>query len=449
MMKVQFLLLALLLSASISAQLDIKTGSQFTIVGNMKLTLQNADLINDGNFVAGNSMTSFTGNASSSVSGNQPVQFFEVNIKKSNNSSVLLQQGVGITNRILFSSGFMDLNGFDADLGTTARLDSEQENSRIIGANGGQVSFRTTLNAPNAANPANLGAILTSAQNLGNVIIRRGHQAQHGSTLINSILRYYDITADNNLGLSASLKFTYFDGELNSLSKIGLVIYKSDDSIHWADMGFSSEDSSAKYVEYDAIDTLMRWTLGEDTRILAQNFLFYNARCDENGVSISWTTALEQNIRNYEIERSEDGISWTVIADLSALDSNSSENNYSYTDHSPLQNGYYRVAQYTNDAAVQYSAISGASCNVTNLFNIRPNPAQSELQINLTCNSESEGLIRIFDSKGSVVLSQKTMMTKGINLIRLDIGRLANATYFLSVEWGNGQMKKTAEIIKQ
>ncbi len=232
-MKSTLLLLLSLLSAYIiSAQLVITPGTQFSIAGNMQLTLQNTDLINNGNFTTGNSIISFTGNASSSISGNQPIQFSEIEINKTNNSSVLLQRAIGVSQRIRFSSGFLNLNGFNADLGTTGHLDGEQENTRITGPNGGEVIFNVNLNSPTGSNPANLGMFISSGQNLGNVTIKRGHQSQvNGSGLGNSILRYYDIVPANNTNLNATLRFRYLDEELNGFNENSLVFFESPNAI--------------------------------------------------------------------------------------------------------------------------------------------------------------------------------------------------------------------------
>jgi hypothetical protein len=89
-----------------------------------------------------------------------------------------LHKTISVGNGIFFTSGFLDLNGFDVDLETTGHLDGEREDSRVIGSNGGNVIFSTNLNAPTGSNPANLGALITSDQDLGNVTIKRGHQSQ-------------------------------------------------------------------------------------------------------------------------------------------------------------------------------------------------------------------------------------------------------------------------------
>src|SRR4030095_477593 len=49
------------------------------------------------------------------------------------------------------------------------------------------------------------------------------------------------------------------------------------------------------------------------TIILPVTFISFNAHCKDNKVIITWKTAQEQNSNHFDIERSVDGIRWTVI----------------------------------------------------------------------------------------------------------------------------------------
>ena len=257
-MKIKKLIfLFLLYSNIISGQVTITPGAELYMSGNAQLTLQNIDLVNNGLFTPGTGIVSFTGNTSSAISGTQPIQFYEMEINKSGSSSVLLQRMIGITQRISFTAGFLNLNNNNADLGTTGLLNGELETSRIIGSNGGQVLFSTTLNNPVSVNPANLGAIITCSQNLGSVTIKRGHQSQvnGNNSLGSSVLRYYDITPANNSGLNATLQFQYFDGELNGLDENTIVFWKSINTINWANVGFNSRNTTSNYVVKTGINS--------------------------------------------------------------------------------------------------------------------------------------------------------------------------------------------------
>jgi hypothetical protein len=449
-MKLNSLLLLSFLSVyTASAQLVITSGAQVSLTGNTKLTLQNTDLVNNGSFAAGNSMVTFTGNAASSISGSQPVQFFEMEMNKSNLSSVILQRPIGITQRILFTSGFLDLNGSNADLGSTGHLDGEQENSRVTGANGGEVLFNVQLNSPTGSNPANLGIFITSNQNLGNVTIKRGHQSQ---TTIpgngNTILRYYDLIPTNNTNPDATLRFSYFDGELNNLAENSLVFFNSSNTINWSNLGFTSRDAAANFAEKTGISSFGRFTLSSIATVLPVRFILFNAKCEAGKVLVTWKTAQEQNSSHFTIESSTDGFHWNVIGSLSAAGYSDAEKSYSYTDNNPAQNGFYRIAEYDLGGIAHYTNTIRSSCNIAETLKVWPNPFHDVLFVTIVAANDSQAAIKVFNSKGALVKVQSTTVLQGTNQLSIDMSSLANGAYSLSIDWNNGQMKKTVQVIK-
>jgi hypothetical protein len=449
-MKGKFLLLLLLSSCAISAQLTITPGAQFSIAGNMQLSLENTSIINNGSFTTGSSKIIFTGNAASSISGSQPILFFELEMNKANNTSIVLLHAIDVTERILFSSGFLDLNGFNIDLGSTGRLENEKETTRVTGTNGGQVIVNTVLNAPANANPGNLGAVISSSQNLGNVIIKRGHQSQAiNSTLIKSILRYYDIAPANDINLDATLQVNYFDGELNGLNENSLSLLKSDNAISWVDQGISSRNTISNFIEKTGIGSFSRWTLSGISNPLPVIFTLFTTSCADNEVLIRWKTAQEQNSDHFEIEKSDDGTHWVVIGVLNAAGNSSVESSYSFAYSNPMQNNFYRVAEYDLDRNVHYTGIIKSSCNIIESLRVWPNPFHDKIFVNILAANQSQAIVKLFDAKGALVKVQKTMLLQGNNQFNLDLGSIAKSIYQLQIEWNNGQSKKTIQLIKQ
>ncbi|MEO5997091.1 MAG: T9SS type A sorting domain-containing protein [Chitinophagaceae bacterium] len=444
------LLLTLLSAGTVSAQLVITPGAQFSVVGNMPLTLQNNDLINNGSFSEGNSITNFTGNASSLIGGSQPVQFYELEINKVNNSSVVLQRPVSIMHRILFTGGFLNLNGFNTDLGTAGYLEGERNNSRITGVNGGQVIFSTFLNAPAAQNPANLGAVFTSSQNLGNVIIKRGHQSQvNGTSTGSSILRYYDISPSNNTGLNATLRINYFEGELNGFDGNTLVFFKNDTGTNWSNEGFTTRNTNTGFVEKTGISSFARFTISGASGVLPVRFLLVNAKCEGGKVAVTWKTAQEQISHHFNIEKSADGIRWAVAGNTPAAGNSSNEKSYSFTDNNPAQGSFYRIAEYGQNGSVQFSGIFRSSCNIPMVINLWPNPVHEMVFVNIVTGSQSQAVIKLFDSKGALMKIQSAPVLPGSNQLGIDVKPMASGVYSLQIEWNNGQMKKTVQVIKQ
>src|SRR5688572_6977261 len=212
-MRRLFLLLIIFFTASaLQAQLTITAGAEFHVTGSGQITLNNVSLTNHGLFNAGTSTFMFSGTANSSLGGTQPIQFYELQLNKQGTASLVLQRNINVSHRVIFTSGLFHLGISNIDLGTTGILDGENENARITANGSGQVISNANLNAPNSANPGNLGAIVTSSQNLGNVIIRRGHESQqNASGLGSSIRRYYDLIPSNNNNLNATLRIQYLD----------------------------------------------------------------------------------------------------------------------------------------------------------------------------------------------------------------------------------------------
>lgn len=444
-----FISLLLFCGCTVSAQLTISSGAQFTLQGNAQLTLQNMDLINNGSFTAGNGVVSFTGNANSNLNGSGTLQFYSIEINKSSGNKMVLQKAITVSQNINFTSGLIDLNGFDIDLSTTGSLMGESENSRVIGANGGRLLFATTLNNPLAANPANLGAIITTSQNLGNVIIARGHSSQsNGFGNGNSILRFYDIIPTSNTGLNATLRLSYFDAELNGLNENNLVQWKSTDNIHWSNQGFTTRNTATDFVEKTAINDFSRWTLSTAGNVLPVQLVFFNSKCLGNQTLLQWRTAQEQNSSHFTIERSSDAQSWNAIATINAAGNSNVIKDYSFTDNNPSQSNFYRVAQYDIGGAVHYSGILRSSCSAKDLFSLYPNPTQSLLYVSVNLTQNSTLSLQMYDSKGALVKQQSENLLQGNNQLILDVKNFAAGTYSLLIKQ-NGEVKATIPFVKQ
>ena len=401
--------------------------------------------------MATTSPISFTGDASSFIGGDQAVRFFNLEINKTSNQSVSLHKTISAGNTVSFTSGFLNLNGFDLDLETTGHLDGEREDSRVMGPTGGNVVFSVNLNSPTNSNPANLGIFITSDQNLGDVTIRRGHQSQANIPGAgSSVLRNYNILPANNTNLNATVRFKYFNGELNGLDENSLIFFKSNDGINWSVLGFASRDTAANFVEQTGIASLSRLTLSTiNNSPLPVVFILFNAKCEADKVVLTWKTAQEQNSDHFNIERSSDGSHWTVIGNLPAAGNSGNEKTYLFTDNSPVQNALYRIAEYDLDGRARYTSVIRSSCGSPDMFSLRPNPFHDLIFINIIAGSESQATIRVFDSKGALVKTQRVHVLAGNNQFSMDVRSFVSGIYLLTADWNGGQERKTMTIIKQ
>jgi hypothetical protein len=256
------LLVGCIVQSSAQGFLRVSPGATINTVNNAFIVLDNVNVINNGSFnqSIGNGTIKFTGNGDATISGSTVATFDKLNIAKTS-SKVALQQNMNVLGQASFTSGMLDLSNSILNLGSTGTLNGETETSRIFTLGNGYVQIITMLNTPVAANPGNLGAIISATKNLGSVTIRRGHLAQANITgNIPGILRYYDILPAVDNGLKATLRLQYFDAELNGRNETILELYKQDKK-GWVNIGYSSRSTVNNFVEKIGITGLSRWTL--------------------------------------------------------------------------------------------------------------------------------------------------------------------------------------------
>ena len=204
--------------------LTVGRGASLVMNEDAKIVLQDAALVNHGSIQAGKSTFIFTGNNISYIGGNTPTAFHHLVIKRPG-SQLRLDNNVAVSGLLEMQGGNLELNNRRLDLGSSGSIAGENPQARITGTNGGTVTAVAVLNAPQNANPANLGIIITSAANLGTTTITRGHIQQINELGERSINRYYDIQPSANVNAATSVRLLYLQPELASHQPSDLVLW--------------------------------------------------------------------------------------------------------------------------------------------------------------------------------------------------------------------------------
>ncbi len=438
----------------LSAQLQITGGAEIKLTAGALLALKDIDLVNEGTFDQTEGTVRFTGNANTNISGSQPIRFKMLEIDKAASFKVLLQRPVNVDQQIGFVSGLLDLNGYNITLSPTALLLGETENNRITGTNGGYVEIINTLNAPSSQNPGNLGVILTSAANLGSTTIRRGHQSQvnvFGQG--NSILRYYDILPSNNNALNATLRFHYFDAELNALPEPILTQWKRINNTTWTDQGFTNRDQVTNYVEKTGIMDFSRWTLTSSGNPLPVAGLELQGEWHNNSARLRWKTTTEINNHHFNIQRyyQNGQQQFTDIASEPTrhIGGNSTGVTwYSHTDATAQATQgfiFYRIQQVDIDNRISFSNTIRISPGGPMLFidKVYPTIVQNSLYIQ-TGNAPVEKMtITLHDMSGRSIMWKLAAYQSQ----QLELPFMSHGAYLLKVQSGEWEFK--GKIFKQ
>jgi len=211
-------------------------------------------------------------------------------------------------------------------------------------------------------------------------------------------------------------------------------------------------DASNKGLFYMSLSDLPGITDANDTLThipLPVNFISFDLECISNKVRLKWKTEDEQNSNRFKVERSQDGIHWTVIGNLQAAGNSSVESNYSFIDEHPLQNSLYRIAEYDMDESIHFSTQRRSTCITSDKFSLWPNPVHDKLFVNIDASKESKATIKLLDPKGALIKIQTAQIIPGSNQLSIDINTLPGGIYVLLIDWYKGQNYKSIQFLKQ
>jgi len=173
---------------------------------------------------------------------------------------------------------------------------------------------------------------------------------------------------------------------------------------------------------------------------------------NETSNLLQWDVVEEENIKGYEIEKSEDLNSYEVIGEQAALADEGGIYNYEFTDSKPTENNYYRlkIIDAHNDFTYHSKIvrIQRATIEQTEVVSLFPNPTKNDINL-LIPTAENNDFIKltVFDMKGRAVLNQSFVHSKGESL-KLNVSRLVPGHYFVQYYNEESRIKKHLRFVK-
>lgn len=166
--------------------------------------------------------------------------------------------------------------------------------------------------------------------------------------------------------------------------------------------------------------------------ILPVTLLQFDGRLSNGKTLLSWTTASEENAKEFIVQHSTNGRDWTIIGSVAAVGNSAQPVNYSFTHPSPDKGlNYYRLLmQDANEKTTQSRIITLNVGNEKRILSGYPNPVKNNFFIH-TSNS-GQGLLTIYNTAGQVV---QTASIIG-NRHNVDVSKMSDGTYYLVVIQG-------------
>jgi hypothetical protein len=143
---------------------------------------------------------------------------------------------------------------------------------------------------------------------------------------------------------------------------------------------------------------------------LPVTFLSIHAYVNEKKlVEVKWATASEKNNKQFIVERSKDGITFSPIGTAAGSENSNRSIYYSYTDENPLDGiSYYRIRQVDIDGSTATSNIASVLLKNSLEILIIPNPNNGSFQI-ITKGTMMVKDVMIIDAVGREVVKLTSM----------------------------------------
>lgn len=423
-------------------QIFISTNADMTVDGVVNMAIVEIDFHNNGTFNAGNGKVFFKETAASTnlILGGDSITIFNKITIDLQTQDLVLSNDIAANDSIVFTNGNCDLNGHDVNLGANGLLHGEDQNKSFVGSLGGHLIKTSNLNAPLAANPGNLGAVISTSANLGSTTIKRGHQVQTSGSGT-SIRRYFDIMPTNNTGLNATLRFYYLDTELASIPEAEFKLWRQSAGT-WEDMGFTTRHTTDNYVELISIDAFSRWTLTNDANALPVELIAFDVeQKGAHAALLSWSTVAEINNRGFEIQRatesfSSNGLEWFPIGFVEEEGTGNQLQHYDFLDQTPQPGlNYYRLRQIDFDGKSAFSVIKTLVFDWEEkhlLGDLYPNPyfaGADKVNLPMVTSEASHIQVQITDYSGKQLRQESYDLEAGKHLLSLNVNELTAGIY--------------------
>jgi hypothetical protein len=145
---------------------------------------------------------------------------------------------------------------------------------------------------------------------------------------------------------------------------------------------------------------------GIATTVLPVTLLSFDAKQKTNEVLLTWITSNEQNVKSFEIERSTDGYTYTVVGNLNSIGNSSSGHAYDFIDHNPQPVNYYRLSIIDLDGKITRSKIVTVKYepSIDQLYVTNPFTTSITARLNKRANNVN---LQLVDLNGRIIAKKE------------------------------------------
>ncbi|MEO7765816.1 MAG: T9SS type A sorting domain-containing protein [Ferruginibacter sp.] len=187
--------------------------------------------------------------------------------------------------------------------------------------------------------------------------------------------------------------------------------------------------------------------------VLPVKFLGFKVIKKNNDAILNWQIENENDLTDrYEVERSLNGVDFQNVNTITPKNNGLSGNSYDLTDFNltALRSAgifYYRIKQYDKDGHYIYSETRSVRFTSKGIvMGIYPNPLRDLANLSIDLEQDANATITINDASGKQVQYMQTILFKGPNIKKINMGAFTAGSYLLKLQ--TATEIKTMSIVK-
>jgi Secretion system C-terminal sorting domain len=307
---------------------------------------------------------------------------------------------------------------------------------KVPGGSTGMVEFKIEFVAGNSDNPKKMDTLYATAMDIdgsSNLHEMDAINMNGGTVSYQSNSLQIAVTQTGTEFLGKNIGSVEYDAVDTSAKQVMFTVTNKDISSFTYKAGaenlFTGEVSRQKGIYFKGF-TYPSFTL------LPVSLIKFQGNSRSIGNVLDWQTSSEQNTKSFSIEKSLDGVTYTVIGETAAAGNSNSIKTYTFTDANARAGiSYYRLRITDRDGSFSYSiAVMIKKDDATAQVSLFPSPATDFTIVSITATEQQTVALRMLDKEGKLVYTRNENIKKGTTNIRLgQLDKFASGTYYLQV----------------
>jgi hypothetical protein len=250
---------------------------------------------------------------------------------------------------------------------------------------------------------------------------------------------------------TTSITLTPTVSEANATIKVNGVIVNSANASGAIALNVGANTITTIVTAQDASTTkTYTVTVTRLNQILPVNLISFTAKVEGEKSKLEWATASENNNKHFDIEVSNDGLSFIKIGTLAGAGTSSQQNRYVFYDQHPSNgNNYYRLIQFDHDGKKQDLGIIALNFKIDLKWNVNiyPNPFINDVNIVLNNYLGKNIQVSLVNTNGQLIHQELINTSLEKNSYHLNFNKVIPSGQYVITIKGEG-LNEAINVLK-